>query len=371
MKTMVSFLYLSLFLVVANANPTFSSGGSIDQCEFIRKALQKPTIPGEKLEINIPAGTFECKSMIVVKKSYVTIRGAGQGKTVLKLADQSHAPVLVLGDERVVQNSKGDWVTATRVRDIEVSDLTVDGNRANQDTSKECGNGHCDGDVANIRNNAITIRGASNVRLKRVTAHSAISGGLVTEKYCDHLQISDFTSYGNFFDGFAGYQTEDSLFENVNLSRNRGAGISIDIDFNKNRFSGGLLASNGDVGIFARDTNDVIFEKLKITRSGNHGVFLAHADHPDTCANRNEFKSVVIDNSKGHGIHLSSPCTGNRVTGNSVIENNKNGCFYINSETKMRVDSSVLCKDLAAAKVEALSATVKKKAASKGRRSEE
>lgn len=333
---------LPMVLLLNLSNIGFAAEKS-DQCEFIRKAIGE--LPAEGGEISIPAGIFNCNDKIVLKKSHVKIYGAGRNQTTLRLADQSAAPVLVIGDDKVVKNETGDWVTLTRVSDIEVSDLTVDGNVVNQDVTQECGKGPCDGDVSNIRNNAITIRGASYVSLNRVTAHSSISGGLVTEKYCDHLKISDFTSYGNHFDGFAGYQTHDSLFLNMNLSRNRGAGISIDIDFNKNHFLGGLLASNGDVGIFARDTNDVVFENLTITKSGNHGAFLAASEHPDTCANNNEFRSVVIEGSKGNGIHISSPCVGNKVTGSSILTNNSLGCFYINSGTRMEVETSVNCKN--------------------------
>ncbi len=314
-----------------------------DDCEFIRESLRNFSDDGGV--IAIPAGTFNCSKMIVLKKSHVTLKGAGRTKTILRLADRSHAPVLVIGDEKVMQNETGDWVTVTRVTDVEVSDLTIDGNLDNQDPTKECGNGTCDGDVSNIRNNAITIRGADNVRLFRVTAHSAISGGLVTEKYCRNLKVSDFTSYANYFDGFAGYQTEDSVFENLNLSLNRGAGISIDIDFNKNRFVGGILAGNGDVGIFARQTNDVGFENLHIGKSGNHGIFLAAAGHPNSCANRNEFRSVVIEGSNGHGIHIADACVGNKVTGHSILKNNRNGCYYVNAATTFPSDSTVTCRN--------------------------
>ncbi|MBC7429083.1 MAG: right-handed parallel beta-helix repeat-containing protein [Bacteriovorax sp.] len=314
-----------------------------DQCEFIRSAVAD--LPETGGVVNIPEGVYDCTNMIVLKKSNVVVRGAGRDQTILRLANQSHSPVLVIGDDNIIKNSTGDYVTATRVTNVEVSDLTVDGNVENQDVNRECGYGPCDGDVTNIRNNAITIRGASYVTLARITAHDSISGGLVSEKYCDHLHVTDFSSYGNHFDGFAGYQTSDSLFENVNLSRNRGAGISIDIDFNNNHFLNGVLESNGDVGIFARDTNDVVFEKLLITKSGNHGAFLAASEHENTCANRNEFRSVIIEGSRGNGIHISSPCAGNKVTGNSIFRNNSNGCYFVNYQTKMSVESSVVCEN--------------------------
>lgn len=321
-----------------------SNAQDLDQCEFIRSAIND--LPEAGGAVNIPAGTYNCKSMIVIKKSNVRLTGAGMDQTVLRLSDFSHAPVLVIGDNVVVKNSTGDWVTKTRVSEIEVSDLTVDGNRAKQDVTKECGNGACDGDATNIRNNAITIRGASFVTLRRVTAKNSISGGLVTEKYSDHLHVYDFTSTGNYFDGFAGYQTRESVFEYMNLSNNRGAGISLDIDFNKNQFINGKLLNNGDVGIFARDTNDVLFENMVINKSGNHGVFLAASEHENTCANRNEFRSVSITESRGHGIHVSSPCKGNKITGESVIRKNLMGCYYVNPQTQLASEASVVCKIL-------------------------
>ncbi len=177
-----------------------------------------------------------------------------------------------------------------------------------------------------------------------MTAHSAISGGLVTEKYCDHLHVIDFTSYGNHFDGFAEYQTENSLFENVNLSRNRGVGISIDIQFNNNTFKNGILASNRDVGIFARNLSGTVFENLTISRSGNHGAFFAEAESPGTCANNNEFRSVVVERSKGFGIDIASACVGNKITGNSVFEKNRDGCYFVNPATTMSVDPVTVCR---------------------------
>ncbi|MBC7743216.1 MAG: glucan biosynthesis protein [Bdellovibrionaceae bacterium] len=312
-----------------------------DDCEFIRQKLSG--LPASGGVIDIPEGIFNCTSKIVIKKSHVKFRGAGEKLTTLRLADQSPAPVLVIGDDKVIQDTNGNWITAIRVSDVEVSDLTVDGNLANQDPKKECGNGICDGDVTNIRNNAITIRGASYVSLNHVTAHSAISGGLVTEKYCDHLHIKDFTSYGNFFDGFAGYQTTDSLFESVNLSRNKGAGISIDIQFDNNTFSGGLLASNGDVGIFARNLSGNTFKNLKISHSGSHGAFFAEAEGPNSCANNNEFQSITVENSKGYGIVIASPCTGNKITGASLFKENSSGCYQVNPATKMSVSPETIC----------------------------
>jgi hypothetical protein len=316
---------------------------SPDECEFIRVAIQ--ALPAQGGEVRIPEGTFNCRNMVVIRRDNVILRGAGQDRTILRLGDYAHAPVLVIGDERTVLNERGEWVTPVRVAHIVVRDLTVDGNVANQDPTKECGEEICNGDTTTVRNSAITIRGASDVTVRDVTAHSSISGGMVTEKYCDHLNIVNFTSHSNYFDGFAGYQTVDSRFENIDLSRNRMAGISIDIEFNHNVFSGGRLEDNGDVGIFARDLVGVKFENLAISRSGNHGVFLAQSEGPDTCADNVEMNNVLVEGSRGHGIHLASPCRGNKLTGNSILKKNSLGCLFVNAKTIMQVDSTVVCED--------------------------
>jgi len=318
-----------------------SSAPLSDDCKSIRDDLRRLSPQGGV--VTIPAGVFECRSMVLIDRSHVVLRGAGRDRTILRLADRAHAPVLVIGDARVIQNEKGDWVTVQRVENVEVSNLTVDGNLANQDPWRECGNRSCDGDPISIRNNAITVRGASNVRIRNVTTHSAISGGLVTEKFCKHLHVENFISYGNYFDGLAGCQTEQSLFENFILMKNRAAGISLDIKDKGNHFRNGLIFANGDVGIFARDISDMIFENLRISHNGSHGIYLSDTGHPDSCANRNEFRSLLIDNSGGHGIHLASACTGNKVTGRSVLLKIADGCFHVHPNTVMDVDRSVKC----------------------------
>ena len=340
-------LVLSLVLVSGvsfggvNSPTPFTSALVTDGCEFIREQIRN--LPDSGGEVYLLPGTYVCTSMILIKKSHVRLVGSGRELTTLKLADYSPSPLLVIGDDKIIKDQNGNFITASRVEDVEISDLTLDGNLVNQDPSKECGNGSCDGDVSNIRNNALTIRGASYIRIFRVTAHSSVSGGIVTEKYCDHVHVKDFTSYGHYFDGFAGYQTESSIFENLKLSYNRNAGISIDIDFNNNRFSGGILESNGDVGIFARNIDGVVFENLTINRSGNHGVFLAEADHPGTCANNNEFRSVSVNQSRGYGILISSECTGNSVTGFSSFDRNSSGCYFVNPRTSMSVSQETVC----------------------------
>lgn len=236
-------------------------------------------------------------------------------------------------------------MTARRVRNIIVSGFTLDGNRKNHDPKKECGEKSCDGDTDSVRNNGITIRGASNIRIENVVAHSTISGGMVTEKYCDHLFVRNFESYDNYFDGLAGYETEQSKFEGLYLHNNRGAGISIDINFSHNIIRDSRLHDNGDVGIFARSLKGNFFVRLDIQRSGNHGVFLADDGRPHSCAEHNVFISVTINGSKGAGIRMNNHCLGNLVAKDSNLCGNRDGAVSEAVSGSVIMTSGVACSD--------------------------
>jgi hypothetical protein len=315
-----------------------------DDCDPIRKAIAN--LPPEGGTVNIREGFHSCAAAIVIDRSNVALVGAGQGKTVIRLKNHIHRPMLVIGHSETVKDTNGNLITGKRVENITVSDLTLDGNLANHSANKECGEGSCDGDAESIRNNGITIRGASKVLIENVTAHDMISGGMVTEKFCDSLTVRNFESYGNHFDGFAGYETENSVFEKLKLHDNRGAGISIDLNFNNNTVRDSVIRDNGDVGIFARDLRGNKFVDLKIIKSGSFGIFLAASPHPNSCARDNTFERVEIYGSQRAGIRVNDGCPGNRVIGISNLCTNSGGPFTEFEPGSLIVDKGVkiLCK---------------------------
>ncbi len=227
-------------------------------CASIQQAIDN--LPGEG-GLVIISGTYLCHTAIVIDRDNVELRGEG-ASTLLQLAAGANSPVLVIGNTSTPP--------ATTRRHIKVSSLTIDGNWSQQ--AWECWGGACDsGGLTYIRNNAITVRGAEDVLIEAVAVHSARSGGLVTEKVVRRLTVRDFTSYGNFFDGLAAYETEDSLFSGLYLHDNPYAGMSLDIGFNHNLVSDALLADNGKQGVFMRDSRDNLFQGLQIPRQRRAG----------------------------------------------------------------------------------------------------
>lgn len=283
-------------------------------CDAIQKAIHK--LPPEGGELVLQAGIYTCTQPIFIDKNNVTLRGAGSA-TLLRLADHINAPVIVMGS--------GENVPSYAVRYARVTDLTIDGNRANQ--TSECMGGPCSEEFP-LRNNGISIRRCVDCVVNSVTVYGAMSGGLVTELGCRRLTIRDYTSYDNEFDGLAGYETEDSTFSGIHLYGNKAAGISTDIKFNNNKFYDVTIADNKTVGIFMRDSLDNTFTNLHIRDNVQHGIFLAQVNtDPSTAATGNTFTGVVISRSGGMGILANDiSCVNNMMVGAQFI-NNKHGCI--------------------------------------------
>ncbi|MEQ1879022.1 MAG: right-handed parallel beta-helix repeat-containing protein [Bdellovibrionia bacterium] len=303
---------------------------AVDECQFIRDEIQR--LPAAGGEVAIPEGTYTCMSPIVLDRSHAHL--TGKGDVLLRLGRNVNAPVLVMGDAATPPRS---------LEDVRVSNLKIDGNRWYQ--KFECWGGACDsGGTAFIRNNGITVRGLTRGKIQNVAVTSARSGGVVTEKGVYDLVIEGLLATDNEFDGFAGYETFGARLTGLNLSRNRAAGISIDIRFHGNHFKDVRIENNGDVGIFMRDSNMNVFENVSILNSGSHGVFLAQDFGPSTCSVGNEFENLTVVHSRGSGFRLNDACEGNHLTGLARFLQNRDGCVTEAEGARLEVKGQIQCE---------------------------
>lgn len=305
---------IGLLLVVLHAQESLAVTVKGNTCDAIQKTIDKlPEIGGEVI---IPAGKYTCTTPIILDRDNVIVRGEGAA-TLLRVADKANIPVFVMG--QTIRTP-----TTTR-RYVQVKNLHIDGNRVNQ--TSECMGGPCS-DQFPLRNNGITIRRCEDCVVDNVTVYGAISGGLVTELGCYRLMIRDYTSYDNEYDGFAGYETENSTFSGINLYNNKGAGISTDIHFDNNKFSDVTITNTRTVGIFMRDSSNNSFTNVHIRNTKQHGIFLAQVDDDITKpAAGNTFNSIVITGSGGYGILISdASCVNNLFVASQYIDNVK-GCY--------------------------------------------
>jgi hypothetical protein len=273
-------------------------------------------LPAQGGAVYVRPGVYTCKAAIVIDRNNVWLRGSGPA-TVLALGDHVNRPVLVLGG---TGKRTDDPPMPTR-RNLRVSDLSIDGNRANQDF--ECSIGDCsDTDV--LRNNGLSLRRVEDVVVERVSVKNAKSGGLVSELGSRRLVVRDFTASGSEFDGLAGYETEDSVFTGLSLYNSDKAGLSFDGDLNHNTITDSVIAGNHDVGVFMLDAHDNVFSGVRVRDSGSHGMFLsaANVNDPTSCASGNTFTGMVVSGWGAGKAAMSLPnadCVNNLVCASQFV----------------------------------------------------
>ncbi len=276
--------------------------------------------------------TFPVHDPIVLDRDDVELRGSGPD-TILRLSDHSACPVIVIGST---------LTPATRiVTRVTLRRLTIDGNRHKQEP--ECWGGVCDtGGLTFIRNNALTIRGATHITVDNLLTRSARSGGVVLEKHCRHVSIDNLESTDNHFDGLACYESEDGTFNRLHLHHNAAAGISLDLNFHHNTFKSADLHHNGSQGIFMRQSSHNQFIKIKIHDNSNQGIFIAQTDNDlTTSATHNTFSDLTVTRNQGHGLRVNDPsCTGNLIR-NSQFKDNAAGNISEASPNLVSLESVV------------------------------
>jgi len=279
------------------------------------------SLPDTGGEVQLPAGRFEIFSPVVLGRDGLSLTGSGTD-TVLRLADGANCPVLILGEP--VNHP------CCVVRHLEVARLAVDGNRAAQ--GRELW--HLAGEGSQIRNNGITVQAVSDSLVSNVTCANCRSGGLVTTLGVRRLTVRHFDSCGNEFDGLACYDTADSIFADLNLHDNPGAGISLDLAFVHNIISNAVLARN-DLGIFMRASHNNQFHDVTIRRSHHFGVFMAHTDFttpagvrpvPDSECTRNAFTNLAAIDCGSAAFRVNDlNCTNNVIIQPRFVDDPRGG----------------------------------------------
>ena len=272
-------------------------------------------------EIILPPGTIIIQAPIVLQRDYQTLRGAGT-TTVLSLADGANCPVIILGEP--VNHPQ------RLTRHVRVSDLVIDGNRHQQQRELW----RLEGEGSEIHNNGITVQSVRDCSVERVTAARCRSGGLVTTLSVRRLAVRGLEAFDNEFDGLACYVTTDSLFTDLFLHDNPGAGISLDLAFNNNVIRHAVLSAN-DLGIFMRASRDNQFQDVAIRNSHHYGVFMAHEDQqtergvepvPMTECVHNSFTDLVASNCGSAAFRVNNTtCVSNLVIGAQFTDNVQGG----------------------------------------------
>ena len=228
------------------------------------------------------------------------------------------------------------------VRNILVQGIGIDGNLNAATEQLDCYDASepdlskrgklCDGHNTHyIRNNGLTIRAATDVTVKDVSSIHAYSGGLTVEKECRRLLVDGFYTAQNRFDGFAGYETEDSVFKNMLLEKQPYSGISVDLGFENNTFDTIVARNNKDRGIYSVQDSHNTYRNITAINNGNQGMFIVGRDiaspvggltanpkYEQHSCDGNKLEGVKLINNNAEGIYLGENCQ-NLQLANTVI----------------------------------------------------
>jgi hypothetical protein len=242
--------------------------------------------------IFLPPGVTIVKTPIILKSGQSLI---GDNST-LYLESGANCPVVIAGSDE-------DFPTVSR--DIFIYGIEIDGNKQNQEFEIEK-RGH-------IRNNGISVRNADNVIISNVSVRNCRSGGLVLERGSRRVSVLNSVFSENYFDGIAGYESEGCLLYNLQSTQNEAAGISLDLNFNKNTIVSTSINGNKKEGIFMRHSNYNRFSNLSISGNGGDSVFIALSELPGSAAKFNVFSDIYFFLNKGDFKINDSDCVGNKL----------------------------------------------------------
>jgi S-formylglutathione hydrolase FrmB len=236
-----------------------------DDTMDVAQAMKMLPNAGGTVFVRARKACYVIKESIHMNRSNLSLIGE-QGAT-LCLADGIRQPVVLVG------SAAPSVPESDHVHNIRIADLTIDGNRMNQgrDARSEDARGR-----PHLKNNAVSVHGAQNVYLDRVTLRSARSGGLVVSQRSRGIYATSLVVVDNHFDGIAVDGGHEVLITNFKAEGNLASGLSIDTGSSELQFSNGLVVRNGDNGIFIRDTKEATFRGLAIRDNCRHGVFASH-----------------------------------------------------------------------------------------------
>ncbi|MGO8699539.1 MAG: right-handed parallel beta-helix repeat-containing protein [Limisphaerales bacterium] len=226
-----------------------------DDAAAIQKAIDAA---GSGDTLSLPAGTF-LVDRVLRAKSGVKIRGAGQGKTIIKC------------------NASGqiDFFDLSGTRHVELSDFTIEGNgdsNAHDGVFAKTGGGHF------IHRLAIQNLGS-------------LSGPLGI-----HFVGTD----GNYSNGVSDCVIADNTIRNIGVKSEWGGGIRLSWGSSRNQVLRNVVDSTGRGGIFANDGSmDLVIRGNVVTRSGRKQEKLG-IELWGNCD-----RGVVEDNRIDHWLSLS------------------------------------------------------------------
>ena len=318
--------------------------GATDDTLAIQRAIDAAAKAGGG-QVYVPSGTYivsgrdEPGDGCLMLKNNVQLYGDGMGKTVIKVADGSDTKIT-----GVIRSAYGE-----QNHDFGISDLTIDGNRANT-TGKIDGwfNGYIPGKAghdSNVTIDSVEVKNCSgygfdpheqtfNLVLKDSKAHGNGLDGFVADYLVNSTFVNN-TSYDNDRHGFNVVTSTHNFTMRDNTAYSNGStGIVLqrgDEDIpapNDVQISGGSVYGNNAEGILVKLVHDVTISGVDIHDNARSGVRLYGSSDVELLNNTIERNSLAVtspevviqsyDDTRGaSGDYFSG--SDNLIRGNTIV----------------------------------------------------
>ena len=222
----------------------------------LQHALDRLSANDRPATLCLGAGEFRLPGFVSIGRDGVRLRGEGNS-TVLRLADGSQSPIVVVGDYR-------HQTPARAVASVTIERLRIIGGGG--------GGSEVQPERPYLTNSSLVIRSGPHIRLRDLDVSGCRSACILTEHDSRDVTIERCTISGSTWDGISLNRTsrvrlvrniirdntaagitaehlEDSVVERNTLSDNRSHGVYL-ADSYRNRFVENLFSANTNAGVF-------------------------------------------------------------------------------------------------------------------------
>lgn len=274
------------------ANPDGACDRQVRPGEDIGMVLNGLPQDDSHQTICLAAGEYPITNMLHLERSNVTLRGAGQDSTVLRLSEGKASPVMVLGD---MHHQEPDMT----VRNITVQGLAIRGRAEVGDEFSP--------ERPYLSNSALIVRRGENIELTDLDIRDCRSACVLTEYHSSDVRIADNVIAGAKWDGISLNRAGPTEIVGNTIRDNVAAGITVEY-LQNSKIANNVITDNGSHGLYLADAEHNQFANNRITGNEEAGVFL-------TCSVRERDPVLCWDNSFSR----------DNVFSNNTFENNRFG----------------------------------------------
>jgi parallel beta-helix repeat protein len=258
----------------------------------VQRAIDGLPATGRAATVCLGPGTFTLRRFLSLRRDRLTLRGAGRGTTVLRVADGTPTPVVVVGDP---------WHRVPRapVSAVSVEDLRVVGGGP---TGSERCRRH-----AYLTNSAVVVRAGRRVTLRRLDVSRCRSACVLTEHDSRDVTIADDDVRGAVWDGVALNRTAKARITGNAIHANGAAGITAE-HLEKSVLADNTITDNRTHGVYLSDSYRNVVRANRLADNALSGVYL-------TCAVRERRPPVLCwrDSMSAGNVFEMNRFAGNRV----------------------------------------------------------